>query len=636
MNVKKFNFVTTVFLLGAYLMQITACGSLPTQSNGSSQSQSDSSSSQASYWTGDGGRGKSITILPPHSSGITENLTYLPDLVANELVSNFGTFSAMTLFDRVNNQRQYDELLSGYYADDDKAGMDLGRLISTDYMLLGTITKTSTGYALQLTVNSNSDKTTLASYSGTVSIAELDNLTGVRRASLDLLSKMGVQLTAQAQTELTRAAPTERVNAQTSMAQGMTAQRQGTEVAALSYFFQAVAYDPSLIEAMNRSSVLNTNISSGNIGEDVRNDIVWRRNWVQRLTEAEQSFAEFNRTTSMLYTLFYSDEIMQGAVNYQNETVTLSIETYLHPSHTWGRTVGVPMQRTLKAVYDGLQATKKASDWGLGSWPQRGVTNLNSFARRSNSFTIIAELLNDQNKVIGRQNFQMDGWWEYTYNGYAPSGVRISDDVRRTVNFTNVKADDITDRLTIRIVSVNGTNAETAARNGVLQIRAMSKDEYDRNNHLNSSFSFALGEIRGPGPDFRFEQEIAGSLRREFALISIPDSIWDDPVVSIGAKAFVSQVSDNSPFISIYLPDSVAYIGDEAFHYYYFYSGAGKYYSRIGRIRIGANVTIENNSIFHDVTAGANQSFSRAYRRRNMMAGVYISPNQSWGLEGTF
>ena len=139
------------------------------------------------YWTGDGGRGRSITILPPRGSGLAENQAYLPDLIANELVSNFKTFSAMTLFDRVAQQRQYDELLSGYYSDDDMASRDLGHLISTDYMLLGSITRTSTGYAMQLTVNRNSDKTTAASFSGPVSIVELDNLTGVRRASLDLL-----------------------------------------------------------------------------------------------------------------------------------------------------------------------------------------------------------------------------------------------------------------------------------------------------------------------------------------------------------------------------------------------------------------------------------------------------------------
>jgi hypothetical protein len=68
-----------------------------------------SSWAQSAFFTGDGGRGRSITILPPRGSGLAKEQAYLPDFVANELVSNFNTFSAMTLFDRVNNQKQYDE-----------------------------------------------------------------------------------------------------------------------------------------------------------------------------------------------------------------------------------------------------------------------------------------------------------------------------------------------------------------------------------------------------------------------------------------------------------------------------------------------------------------------------------------------
>ena len=167
----------------------------------------------------------------------------------------------------------------------------------TDFMLLGNITRTSTGYALQLAVNRNSDKTNVASYSGTVSIAELDNMLGVRRASLDLLQKMGVQLTAQGQTELGKAATTDQVNALVAMAQGITAQRQGTEVAALTYYFQATAFDASLVEAVSRTNVLSANISTGNIGANVRNDITWRSDWVRKLTETETFINNMLRNT---------------------------------------------------------------------------------------------------------------------------------------------------------------------------------------------------------------------------------------------------------------------------------------------------------------------------------------------------
>jgi len=574
------------------------------------------------YFTGDGGRGRSIAILAPQARGLAENQNYLPALVQGELVNNFSTYSAISVLDRVNLDEQYAELLSGYYTDNAQESWDLGHLPPTTYLMGGNITRTSTGYALQMRISRNADKMTVASYSGTCTFEELDNLSGVRQASLDLLQKMGIEPTGRAKTELTGAAAASNVNAQTALARGITAQRQGTEVAALSYYFQAAAIDPSLLEAANRSSVMSTNISSGNIGADVRNDIAWRENWVARLTETEQSFAEFNKTQSMPYTLFYSDGIAQGAVNYQNRTAILSIETYLRPSRIWRQTVAVPMQQTLRAVYDGLQATKRADTWGLIRWPNQGVTNLNSFARRSNSFTIEAELLNDQNRVIGRQSFLADGWWEYTYNGYAPSGVRISDDVSRTVSFI-VKADDISDRLSIRIARVNGVDAETAARNGVLQIWALPKAEYDINVKYNNNdtFDFVRGEIRA----------YTGNERS----LVIPSNNWGEPVVAIGERAFykkqltsviilngVTSIGEwafaNNQLTSVTIPDSVTSIGKSAFSY-----------NQLTSIRIGANVIFGSSGSFGD-NGFNNSSFEGFYSRIGWMAGTYTYSNGRW------
>jgi hypothetical protein len=375
---------------------------------------------------------------------------------------------------------------------------------------------------------------------------------------------MGVTLTAQAQGTLIGAAVENHVNAQTALARGITAQRQGTEVAALSYYFQAASYDPSLMEAANRSSILNANISGGNIGSDVRNDIAWRRDWVARLTETEQFFDSFNRTESMPYTLFYvSDEIKQGAVNYQNETVNLSTEAHLHGSGIWTLSI----ERALQAVYDGLDATKRKDTWGLGNWPRQGVTNLNAFARRSGNFSVVFELLNDQNKIIGRQTLQTSGSWNL--NGSGRPVAQVNADDRKPINFQNVNANDITDRMTLRIATVNGTDAETAARNGVLQMRAITRAEFDRNSNSNRNFRFVKGEIQG-------------FANNRVADLVIPDTIWGDPVIRIGRDAFkdnrltrvsigsyVNTIGDRAFYgnhlTSVILPNSVTSVGNEAF-----------------------------------------------------------------------
>jgi uncharacterized protein (TIGR02145 family) len=216
------------------------------------------------------------------------------------------------------------------------------------------------------------------------------------------------------------------------------------------------------------------NISSGDIGAVARNDIAWRKAWVERLTEAEKYFDNLNKTVSMPYTLFYWDEIIQGDINYKDETMSLTIKTYLHGGkgiNAWALSV----ERALQAVYDGLEATKRKEAWGLSNWPRQRVTDLNPFTRQSRTFTIVAELVNSGNKVIGRQEFKTGGYWEYVTDRRPK--VRTSTDGYKDVRFTNVKADEITDNLTIRFASVNGETAETAARKGVLQIRVMQNTD---------------------------------------------------------------------------------------------------------------------------------------------------------------
>jgi hypothetical protein len=545
----------------------------------------------ADNWTGGGGKGMSITISVPQANGLAENQKHLPALVQAEFVSNFSGYSAISVLDWERLDDIYEKLYSDHYGDKaEVARQDLGNLAPTTYFMDGKITKTATGYHLQISISKTADKMTAASYSGTFTFWELDNLTGIRRASLELLQKMGVTLTAKAQGELSGAAAANHISAQTAFARGITAQRQGTEVAALSYYFQAATFDPSLREAASRSSVLNANISSGNMGNDVRNDIQWRKDWVARLKETEQFFDNFNKIEHMPYTLFYSKEIEQGKINYQNETVAISIETYLYGSGVWTLSI----ERALQAVYDGLNATGRKDIWELGSWPHRGVTDLNAFERRRNDFSVVFELVNNQNKVIGRQTLQAGGSWGLNW-GNRPT-VELSSGDRKTLSFQNVNANDITNNLTIRVASVNGKNAETAAIDGVLQIKAIAKGEVE----LNDKFRFSRGELQG----------FVGYGVKATELV-IPSTIWGDQVISIGQEAFM-----NIGLISVTIPNSVRTIGNNAF-----------VNDSLTSITIGENVNMGVNvfgTIYYYKREGIKEDvFQALYRQNGKIAGIY-------------
>jgi hypothetical protein len=443
-------------------------------------------------YTGNDGKGISIAILAPKAAGLTENQGYIPSLVQGEFVSNFSGYSAISVLDRENLDEQYGELLSGYYDDDAEVGKDLGHLPPTDYIMGGKITKTATEYALQIQITKTADKMTSASYSGTCTFVELDNLTGIRRASLDLLQKMGVELTDQAKAELSGAAAANYINAQTALAQGITAQQGGTVVEALSYYYQAAAFDPSLLEAANRASVMSAAISSGNIGENVRNDIQRRKEWQKIITEAEDYFSKH-----LPWEIVYDPALTKGNINYTKETVDLSFDLEVTPTDGF---------RTVNTILTGLAATGKAVEWGMKFWPLSSTVFVDRITSRNldwgpvrsgddmynrniyKKVSIVVQLVNATGKVIAVtgcdifcplkfRNFKasVDVFERgvqvrevYTWDSYV-----IAETGRlyyRDVAFESVNANDITDHMTVKIVNVNGIDAETIAKTGYIRI----------------------------------------------------------------------------------------------------------------------------------------------------------------------
>ena len=584
------------------------------------------------YWTGDGGRGSSITILAPRASGLAENQGYLPSFVQGEFVSNFSTFSAISVLDRERLDERYAELFSGYYDDEAVELSDLGHLSPTDYLMGGSIIRTPTGYALQMTITRNADKMTVASYSGTSSFIEIDNLVAIRKASLDLLEKMGVLPTDRARTELARAATQDHADAQTALAMGIMAQRQGTMVEALSYYFQAATLDSTLLEAAGRSSVLSANITSGNIGADVRNDIAWRNAWVKQLRETEEFFYKMLGEADPPYTLFYSTALEQGNVNYQAETVDLSFPVNLRARGVWFNTVAGSLERVAQAVYDGLNATGRTKEWNLANWPRTGVSSTNPFNRQwGHDVTVAFELVNEQGRVIGR-NSERNSW---SYRVYLGGNDRIVTEFDRdtfsTKQFRAVNANDISTNLTIRIASVNGAAPDSAH----FSITALTGSKFAEYRNALNYLRVENGVVRGfasssPQTTLRFPAEIWSETdygitaigngafeNKNLSSIEIPNS-----VTYIGASAFASN-----KLTEVTIPNVVTFIGDRAF-----------YNNQIANITIPNSVNTIGREAFIEqsissITIGSKvriraDAFAKEfldfyYNKNNRSAGIY-------------
>ena len=435
--------------------------------------------SAASYFTGSGGSGMRLGILAPESNGLNENQAYLPRMVQGALVSNISRHSAISVLDRVSLDRVILETLDPTY-EDNLDIVRLGHVAHVAYMMTGNITRTATGYVLQINVTDTTPHAnTIASYSGIHVAARLNDFSAVNNASMELLEQMGVELTAAAVNRLTQASAARDIGAQTNLARGIVAQQRGTIVEALAHYHNAVFFDPRLAEATERLSTLSAHVSSGNIREDVRNEIQRRNEWLRILAEAEEFFSN-----NLPFELVYSGSLTRGRIDFTRDTVELRTSVSLRASSSFN---------AFNDILAGLGPMHRRREWGLQLWPgspvsttaQRGaawpfwgeqyrymvqrdnqwfdVNAGNRFSQTRAYINVDIALLNETGTVISSTNVKLRSRIffpvEQNIHGHRLLNTtklvprEDSSDAAFTVN-TN----DITDRLTIKIVSVNGVD----------------------------------------------------------------------------------------------------------------------------------------------------------------------------------
>jgi tetratricopeptide (TPR) repeat protein len=363
-------------------------------------------------------------------------------------VSDFAKYSAISVLDRQALEKTLRETESGIY----EAGADfveLGKITKTGYILSGSVTKTSSGYSFAVTVADTKTGQAKAAYSGACTVREFDDFSGIKKASLELLTQMGVSLTDTAKAELSGAGSVQQVKAQTALAQGITAQKTGNTAASLAYYYTANQYDSTLKEAAARANQMSATVRTGRLGEDIRNDIAWRNEWLKLLDEAEEYI---QKNPDALVEFRYSTRLKQESVDYRRGQVTFSVAA------EW-RVIELPP--TLKILQDldkGLKATGRAQAWGM--YDGKGGSDYFTFNLRnyfSKLYTITAALYNDEGKEVDSCSF--NSLIVEIYIAFGRFDIGFYDHPSIVKKFKKgilfyVDADDITDNMTIKITNV--------------------------------------------------------------------------------------------------------------------------------------------------------------------------------------
>ena len=468
-------FAVTVF---AFALLLTACASSPQESG----------RAHGPYWTGGGGRGASIAVFNMSSHGLSADEQHIPLKIRGALVEAFNRYSAMDVMDMVVLEQLIRDGESDFYADNNEI-IQMGRVVPSRYQLRGNIHRTPAGVSVQFNVVQASNARQTATFTDSFLITQIDDLSGIRRASGELLTQMGIRLTAAGQEALTRPASASQIQAHDALARGISAQRLGTEVTALSFYLMAAAFDPGMAEAVSRRNILAADISSGNIGEDIRNDIHWRDQWVTRLAEANAFFVSHMENPP--FYIVYSIDLDHQRTDFHANTADFSggMISIIHDANHF-----IVANRVIRTVREGLLATGRAADWGLADWPlaatpQGDIKNP----------AVVVELLNADGQSLSRVSLNL----EYGWRTQGPPPQRSNDrsgwyrryhavpvfTLFRNFDFRNVPADLITGSMTVRIQSIGGIPTEQAARQKRLSV--LTEQDYN-----------TIASVRANGLDF--------------------------------------------------------------------------------------------------------------------------------------
>jgi TolB-like protein len=397
--------------------------------------------SKKTYYSGDGGKGMSLAILSPEASGLQANDAYLPALIQGVLVEDFSKFSAIEVLDRQSLDKIIMEGESGAYPPDSGFAR-FGELQPTQYVLSGSLVKTPSAYQLKITVSDGGTAKTLAAHTSSAGRPALEDFSAIKAASQDLLAQMGVDLTAEGKEALWGLDQKNR-NAETALAKGVSAQRGGSTVAAMSYYYEAGAISPALTEAAQRLSVLSTDITTGNLGEDIRNELAVRDKWVELLKQTDEYFQQH-----LPFEIIYEPVLNRGQVNFERRTASLGFRIMSKPTVQF---------KVLQDILLGLNRNANVGQWGL---PRSSYLDRNLVYRSGGSskdLQVYAELVNESGKVIASNTETLQnenrGFWTQGPEDYGSFSIKWT---KKNFIFNNVPAEEINGTLTIRITKVNG------------------------------------------------------------------------------------------------------------------------------------------------------------------------------------
>lgn len=407
-----------------------------------------------------------IAVPIPKTINFSEGKEWIPVFIQGIITSNFQQYSGMTVIDRQNTDMvKAEQKLSENVEYSESDVVELGKLINARLIIAGTLIEKSGSYALNFNITDIQTGETKASASiPTCLYSYLESGGAANQISLELMKNFGILLPNDTEKYLTNDSVKDEMAAQTSLAKGIIAEKNGTNIEALTYYIKASKSDKKLSEATSRMQNMTTIVSSGNFGANAKNLIKLRNDWDNLLAET----AEFIASNPPEFAFYYNTDIHVKELteeDYRKETMSFYVTApALVPLDYTNRQIATDLLNALESIEESKNWGDKINDFpatyfkGLrkNSWIKKLYSN------KPDEYNFTMNLLDANRNVIASKKiafqviYQMEksNWEQKTYITYEGFPLRVGADLYVTFDKVSVKKAD-TDVLYISVENNN-------------------------------------------------------------------------------------------------------------------------------------------------------------------------------------
>ncbi|MBQ9207433.1 MAG: leucine-rich repeat protein [Treponema sp.] len=415
-----------------------------------------------------------IAVPAPKAVNLGDGSDWIPLFIQGVITSNFQQYSGMNVIDRQNaDMVKAEQRLSENAAYDEKSAIELGKLTSARLIITGSIMAKSNAYALTFSItDAETGETKATSSIPNCLTSALEDGTAANQVSYDLMKGYGIKLSSEAQSKLTQTASvmSGESAAQASLANGIVAEQNGTNIEALTYYIQARKTDKKLGEATNRMANMTTVVTSGNYGANAKNLMKLRNDWDKLLREATELIASNPPEFELRY--FSDIEALElTAQDYERGTMSFSVGApYLK------QVSGGENGKIARELLSGLHKIEQSKNWGdkingfpwsygddIGgnNWLQKAAQAQwsNSYSiwedGGSDSYSFTVSLLDDKKKTIAKKNVTLSVSYGKQYTGFEITSTNTA----YLLTFSDVPVTDAdTEKLYITVENTGSTS----------------------------------------------------------------------------------------------------------------------------------------------------------------------------------